>query len=350
MQHEIVQPGILLDPDGSLSEPGWAKSLLLRYNKGSIRESDMRLKEWDYYLINDDEYAIAFTLCDAGYMGLMSVSVIDLRAPSEKTVTKLVPFPGKGIELPTTSREGISRFDSGRVTMRFEVEPSDAINGGRRVLDVIFRRFDGDADFLAHIELDEIPRDSMVIATPWAEKKTAFYYNQKIVGMRATGAFCVGDRVHEFDGATSFGLLDWGRGVWTYDNRWFWGVAQGVQNGHVAAFNIGYGFGDTTAASENMFFLDGVCHKLDRLDFGIPKKPDGSFDFMSPWHMTSNDGRFEMTFVPALDRQAFINLGVIVSDQHQVFGKISGTVILDDGTPFEIRDLIASAEVIHNKY
>ena len=344
MQHEITRRGLLLDPDGSLSEPGWAKSLILDYNKFSIRANKLRIKEWDYYLVNDDDYAVAFTLGDMGYLGLFSVSVIDLKEPSEKTMTKIVPLPGDRVVLPTTSEGTVSHFDSGRVTMLFDA------TSGSRVLDVVFRRFDGKDDFMAHFELDRIPQDSMVIATPWKEDPTAFYYNQKIVGMRAKGDFCVGERTHSFDGENSFGLLDWGRGVWTYDNQWFWGVAQGWQNGHVAAFNIGYGFGDTTAASENMFFLDGVCHKLDRLDFGIPKKPDGSFDFLEPWHMTSSDGRFEMEFTPFLDRMAFINFGAILSDQHQVFGKISGTVILDDGTPFPISDLIASAEVIHNKY
>ena len=58
--------------------------------------------------------------------------------------------------------------------------------------------------------------------------------------------------VHEFDPAEALGLLDWGRGVWTYDNVWYWAAAQGHQAGHVVGLNLGYGFGDTTAASENM--------------------------------------------------------------------------------------------------
>ena len=40
--------------------------------------------------------------------------------------------------------------------------------------------------------------------------------------------------------------------MWTYDNVWYWAAAQGHQAGHVVGLNLGYGFGDTTAASENM--------------------------------------------------------------------------------------------------
>ena len=74
------------------------------------------------------------------------------------------------------------------------------------------------------------------------------------------------------------------------------------------------------------------------------------FDFMRPWHLTDDEGRLDLVFKPEIDRCDYLDFKVIVSDQHQVFGKISGTVILDDGTPFELHDMIASAEVIHNKY
>ena len=57
-----------------------------------------------------------------------------------------------------------------------------------------------------------------------------------------------------------------------------------------------------------------------------------------------------MDFVPVLDRAAKIDFKVIVSDQHQVFGKMSGFAILDDGTKLEIKDMMCFAERVHNKY
>jgi hypothetical protein len=40
----------------------------------------------------------------------------------------------------------------------------------------------------------------------------------------------------------------------------------------------------------------------------------------------------------------------VQSNQHQVFGTLSGSVVLDDGRRLEIHDLRASAEHIHNRY
>ena len=91
-------------------------------------------------------------------------------------------------------------------------------------------------------------------------------------------------------------------------------------------FNIGYGFGDTSAASENMAFYDGVGCKLSQVLFHIPGD-----DYLKPWKFSSDDGRFEMDFRPVLDRAARTNALIIETDQHQVFGRMSGTVILDSG-------------------
>ena len=221
-----------------------------------------------------------------------------------------------------------------------------------------FAGFDGGDDLTFEAVLDEEPRDSMVISTPWAEDPLAFYYNQKIVAMQARGSFKKGLLVHGFCPENSFGLLDWGRGVWTRDNTWYWAVAQGWQDGRRFGLNLGYGFGDTSAASENMVFIDGAAHKLHRVDFGIPQKTGGAhakktadrYQLMQPWHMTDDEGRLDLVFTPLLDRVDWMDFKLIRSDQHQVFGRFDGTVVLDDGSTLPVENLLGSAEVIHNVY
>lgn len=177
------------------------------------------------------------------------------------------------------------------------------------------------------------------------EKKGRFYYNQKINCMRAEGFAEYNGKRYEFHPEKHFGTLDWGRGVWTYDNTWYWGSGNCDVDGHAFGFNIGYGFGNTKAASENVIFYDGVAHKIDDVTFVIPED-----DYCKPWKFTSSDGRFEMDFMPLLDRSACLDYKLIVSDQHQVFGWMSGTTVLDDGTKVEIKDVLCFAEKVHNRY
>ena len=140
------------------------------------------------------------------------------------------------------------------------------------------------------------------------------------------------------------------RGVWTYKNTWYWSAAQGEANGRVIGFNLGYGFGDTKAASENMLFCDGTAHKLGRIDFGIPKKPDGSDDLLSAWHFADEEGRVDLVFTPILDRASKTDVLVICSDQHQVFGHFTGTVRLDDGSEIQLDHFLGFAEKVFNKW
>ena len=71
---------------------------------------------------------------------------------------------------------------------------------------------------------------------------------------------------------------------------------------------------------------------------------------MSPWHITSSDGRLELTFTPAMDRAIRTSVVVIESDQHQVFGHFSGKAVLDDGTELPIKDLMGFAEKVKNRW
>lgn len=358
-EQRITQAGPLHADDGTLASPGYATSLLLAYDRTHIKAPSWRIKEWDYYLVHDDKYGIALTLGDLGYMGLISASVVDLTKPAFKTTSVLTAFPLGRFHLPASSAEGVSAFSNSRVSYRFEVKD------GRRELSARFARFDGNDDLTFEAVLDDEPRDSMVIATPWKEDPLAFYYNQKIVTMLAQGSFTKGSEHHTFDRSTSFGLLDWGRGVWTRDNTWFWGVAQGWQDGagnntpgtHRFGLNLGYGFGDTSAASENMAFLDGTAYKLGRVVFDIPEKPTqgkvkqlaNRYDLMQPWHIYDDEQKLDLAFNPRLDREDLTNVGLIITDQHQVFGTLSGYVMLDD-RKFLINKLIGSAEVVRNKY
>lgn len=337
--HEVTTVQPLLKEDGSLREPGWSKNLVQIYNRNQIKAPKFRIKEWDYYLVLNEEFAGAFTISDDGYIGLQSVSLLNFKEGWEHTETILNPFPMGKYKLPSTSEMGNTIYKDKRLHMRFLVKQ------GERRIQCKFKNFYQGKEFSCDIRLEQPKMDTMVIATPWKEKKTAFYYNQKINCMPASGTMTYDGRTYTFSKETDFGTLDWGRGVWTYDNRWYWGSGNTVVDGKPFGFNIGYGFGDTSAASENMLFYDGKCHKLDDVTFHIPKD-----DYMKPWTFSSSDGRFEMDFVPVLDRAAHTAALVIETDQHQVFGRMSGKAVLDDGKIIELKDVLCFAEDVHNRY
>jgi len=344
MQNKITQPTRLLDEKGALIQKGYATSLILDYKRKDVKANRLRLKEWDYYLIQNEDYGIALTVGDNAYIGMISATFIDFKNKKEKTTSVISALTMGKFNMPESSKVGDVVYRDKRVSVSF-THDNDV-----RKLHMEMKNFDEGSDITISIVLSNEPKDSMVIATPFAEDKKAFYYNQKIIGMKATGEASYKGKIYEFAPDNSFGLLDWGRGVWTYDNTWYWSAGQGMINGKVFGFNLGYGFGDTSAATENMLFYDGIAHKLENVVFHIPKNNNNEFNYMKPWIFTSSDHRFEMNFIPILDRSACISALVISSNQHQVFGKFTGRAVLDDGTIIEVKDLLAFAERVKNRW
>ena len=342
-QHEITTSGPLLGSDGNLLEPGWARSLLPVYRRADIKAGAMRVKEWDYYLITDGHIGLALTIADNGYMGLDSVSFLDFDGKWEKTTSRMRALPLGRTQLPESSAEGASEISRSGYALAFYHEDR------ARMLSFHMDKFLDKEPIEGIVKLTDEPAESMVIATPF-DKPGHFYYNQKINCMRAEGWIELGSRRYELTKDKFFAVLDWGRGVWTYHNTWYWGSASGELDGAPFGWNIGYGFGNTSAATENVLFYDGKIHKLGEVKFEIPMDEDGFEDFMKPWVFTSDDNRFYMNFTPVLDRSAFMSAGVVLSDQHQVFGKMSGVAVLDDGTRLPIKDVLCFAEKVHNRY
>ncbi len=342
-QHEILRSAPLLNASGDLAEPGWARSLLPVYRRSDIRVSPMRIKEWDYYLITDGHVGLALTIADNGYMGLDSVSFLDFDEGWEQTKSPMRLFPMGKTGLPESSADGASEIARGGYAMAFYHE-----DGARRLSFHMDRFLDGDA-IEGIVTLSAAPEESMVIATPF-DKPGHFYYNQKINCMRAEGWITLGKRRIELTPDRFFGVLDWGRGVWTYHNTWYWGSASGELDGVPFGWNIGYGFGNTAAASENVLFYDGRIHKLGTVEFHIPKDEKGRNAYLNVWNFTSDDNRFYMDFTPVLDRSALTSAIIIKSDQHQVFGRFTGRVTLDDGTVLPVRDFFGFAEKVENKW
>ena len=180
-QVRIISEHPLLDEHGQLAYRGWATSQLLKYRRADVGAANWRIKEWDYYLVNDERYAVALTLSDLGFAGMLSASLLDFEAHTYTTTSELVPLSLGKFGLPESSAEGVSEWKTKRVHMRFGVQ------GDCRTLHCTFKRFRGEEALAFNGVLDEPPRDTMVIATPWAKAPKAFYYNQKIVAMRASG-------------------------------------------------------------------------------------------------------------------------------------------------------------------
>jgi len=339
----LMTAGPLLDEKGQLIEKGYQTYLSRSYDRNAIKAGKLRIKEWDYYCICSPEAVLALTIADNSYMGLDSITLLNIGEKWQHTNSPMRILPMGKTGLPATSEKGDVSVSGKGYSLSFKND------GTVRTLDVHMDNFAKGQPIDAHVVLSDVPEDSMVIATPFAGAPKAFYYNQKINCLLAEGSVSFDGRTYEFHKEDSMGVLDWGRGVWTYSNTWYWSSLSGRIDGVPFGFNLGYGFGDTSAASENMLFLDGKAYKLDQVIFDIPKTADGKDDFYATWTVKDNKGELDLTFTPLLDRASLTSVLVIESDQHQVFGYFDGTARFGD-KELKLDHMFGFAEKVKNRW
>jgi hypothetical protein len=345
MQHEVTSVQPLLGKNGKIAEAGYAKKMVWQYNRENIKAKKSRIKEWDYYYISNLKHALCVTIADMGYVGALSLSILDFTTPSEFTNSSVFFFPMGKLNMPATTEKGDCSYKNGGVEMSF-------LNDGKtRRLSGIYPDADKKGTTVSFdVTLSDAPEESMAIATPF-DKKGYFYLNQKINCMSAEGWFSLDEKKFYFDKKDSLATLDWGRGVWTYDNTWYWGSLQTIlPDGSRFGWNLGYGFGNTAAASEDMFFYNGKAHKIGRTEFIIPGDKDGEPRYMEDWRFVSDDGRLDCAFKPLIDRYAPFDVKLMCMIPHQVFGYISGKCVLDDGLVINLENALGFAEKVHNKW
>jgi hypothetical protein len=186
--------------------------------------------------------------------------------------------------------------------------------------------------------------EKMVIVTPFPGKKSRFYLNYKENYWGAAGQARAGDTVVNFDKNTT-ALMDWGRGVWPFTQEWFWGSCTTFLEGKHFGFNLGWGFGDLSNATENMFFYEDKAYKL-----GALKVERDSADYLAPWHFSSDDGCFEARMAPFFDNYTETKILFINTRCHQVHGLFSGAAKLPGGRTLNFDKVTAFCEHAQNRW
>ncbi len=339
---EITTPGPLLGPDGRLVRAGWSRHPYLDCNleyagrQPRALYRKLRLKRWDYYAVATPGLFFSVTLADIGYVGTVFAYVVDYTGEIREE-TLVIPL-ARGIKLERNADSGKSRFNNGRVRVRFGSTPEE-----RRVR-VAWPAFDRGKGLEADFVLGTGPDlESVVTATQM--EGAQFFYTRKSNCLPAAGHVTWGGREIALTPETSLGTLDWGRGIWPYQTTWHWGsTSTFLPDGRSFGLNIGSGFGDAPAP-DNAVIVGGRVHKLDDVHFDYDRG-----DPMQPWRMTSPDGRLDLAFTPFKIRVARTNMLVVRSEVHQVFGRYNGAAVTDDGERIAVSDVIGFVEEHHARW
>lgn len=332
-QTRITHPTPLLGTDGALHQPGYATRMLYRYNRHRLQCHPFALKEWDFYQMMLDSHILQMTFGHVSYMASFSATLFSLDGAVRHSFTRMKPLPLRSLHMPLTPDAPHALHAHGNGwRMDFNIQANT-----RRL-----RLLADDVDI--DIALENRPQDEkMVIATPF-HTPGQFYLNCKenyysVAGRARFGAY------EARPTATDTALLDWGRGVWPFHQEWFWGNGAALLPNGRFGFNIGWGFGNLTHATENMFFWNGRAHKLGRLAVTRDET-----DYLKPWHFVDEDGRFDFVMSPFYDNDTATRLLFVNNRCHQVFGRFNGVAVLPNGQEIQVQNMPAFCEHAVNNW
>lgn len=333
MEKELLTRGPVLDEKGR-PIPGFSRRSTLVYDRNAIKAPPWRIKEWDFYQVSNQNLCLQFTIGHASYAGQISLMLFDfVKGEKLLDLNKILALPFGSLNMPANAEaDNVLTYHKGGVFMSFETK------GEERTLTCHWGKVE------TRIRLKRQNPDSLVINLPFDEYAHAFYYNHKINCMTAEGYVRSDGQEWRFHKEDSFGILDWGRGVWPFHNEWYWSNGSGYLEGEMFGFNLGCGFGNTDTASENMLFYGGKSHKLGKVDFILGE------EYMRPWHIRDREGRLDLCLTPVYDRTTAIKLLWVDNCCHQMFGAFSGKAVLDDGKVLEVKDVISFAEHAVNNW
>lgn len=324
----------IVDKKGRMAAKGYSTTMNIVYNRDDVRKNAFNLKEWNFYQFKCGEYVLQMTMGHVSYMSSVSLALFRLSDGKKWEIGSMKPFGKLNLDLDPQG-ESYNQYVAKDFAMSFEITRT------QRILHFCGKNKQY-SNVEVHLVADNDPTNpKMVIATPFA-KAHQFYLNYKENYYNASGFVAFDDMRVDFDNAT--GLLDWGRGIWPYKHEWFWGNMTDHIDGVPFGLNIGWGFGDLSCASENMFFYDKKAHKVGHLHVERDEN-----NYMAPWKLWDDEGTICLNFAPIYDNYTQNKFVVVDTHCNQVFGTFTGYVLVD-GNKIEIPALTAFIEHAVNRW
>lgn len=319
----------LLDEKGKLYRFGWSTGDVFLYNKEELRRGAAR-KEWEFYRLFNRRFSLQILWGHTAYIGEVRIALLDLETGRRWRAGKTLYFPSDSLDTDFSGGEPHRlKYEDGGFFLMLDFD------GKYRRIRCRAPGFD--------VEL-MCPEDGDALATAVSfGKKRQFVSQYKRNFMDVRGRISVGGSEHAID-EESFLFLRSCRGVWPRESSWFWGSGTARLDEHILGINLGWGAGRITNCTENVIFWDGEAQKLSR----CRRRGDGEMgrDFL----LEDEDGRLKLHFHSHYDHHSEKKLLLLRSDCRQLFGTVSGTVRLENGSLQRVEDAPFCCEFVKNKW
>jgi len=294
----------------------------------------LRLKNWQHYGIIHPDYYLGFVVLNAGYMSTSFCFVCD------RTTRRVFEHQRKGAggaaKVAAQTWQGETNFKA----RGYSIDIHNRLAAGRHEIAIRIEAKGALPSVTADlVMLEDLSKmQPLTLLSPITDHRPLYTHKAPAA---VEGEIRVGGRSFTLDPARDVGLLDEHHTFFSFNTNWRWATFGGRDSqGRLIALNLNDGLvSDEEKHNENCLWVDGKLSGLGAAKFDFDPA-----DVLAPWRIRTTDGKVDLEFSPEGERKEKVNLGLIMSDFHQPFGRFRGNVIGEDGAAHKVEDYFGVAE------
>lgn len=292
----------------------------------------------DRYFFGNDEIKLCIEAFDSSLFGLVRVSVFT--APkgklAERSVTKLVPLSFGSFSMPDDPNYGDT-------ILRLKDHSIDLIRSpGKRYIRCHIDGFDDVRSLYVNVSLAESGGSELYCAHPLSSGGCRLSHRK--FAMRAEGQIVCGAENYRLSPESSFGMLDWQRGIFRKFPTGCLMQADTELNGDNLSFCFSSGVCPDGMINENTVFLSGLGFEPGDASLSVDSR-----DYFRVWKMRSADKRCELVFSPLEIFEHKLTPKPFDFNRIFALGSYSGSFRLSNGRTITFEDIFGFGEYIPPK-
>lgn len=312
-----IKPGVLDQPVDEINYLDYDLRTVMDRPRSKLARC-WRFNQFQFVSVSGAGWVFGMALVDLKLLGSGFFYLYDFASGQMFEHSFMSPL-ALGTRIEPYPEHGSASFNKGDVSMR--ILPFD---GGRTV------SVSAPGGIRIELTLKE-DNDPLRLVCPAGYN--GWVFTRKSAGLAVEGEIRWDHRIWRCDEATR-GAVDWSCGFMRRETAWNWAsIAGQLQDGRSIGLNLAAGVNET-GMTENALWLDGQCQKLGAARFRFDRYHAGS-----DWHVTTEDGRVDLHFVPAAARKEKLNAGILASNFRQYVGTYNGTITDGSGAKIAIQGL-----------
>jgi hypothetical protein len=297
---------------------------------------DNRIKEWESFSIQDDQYYLEAMLCNVKCFRMAQVSLYHIKTKERMFFRKFLPF--SGWRMPRSLAN--ASIESRSYGFFFRIHNWLDANTIKVDLDIEATRTR--PSFTAHLkyDLDRRKVTPMAVNLLFSGQRSMYAY-KTVAPVRGDMVF--GGRHISLLPEKTTGIFCDFKGFFPYPMQSIWCTGLGFD-----AENRRYGFSiaenqtkETYKNNENALWVDGHLTPLPPVRITMP---DG---VEKPWVIQDMEGMVDLTFTPQEHIKTVVNLLVTMGEYITPLGHYNGMLVDSEGEQIPVRNLWGLGETLY---